>query len=275
MLEHAPSFVRPCAIGFAVLVSGCAMPTDGSEDHASVDGEDIADTSQEITNGMVVTSVEYSGVVALQVWSTTLNSYWTFCSGMLMTNRKLLTAKHCLTDDLDGRTIYAKMGFTRTPVIATVLHPDWDVALARLQAPMFMKNWQYTGYLTNPPKVDSTSYKRSIYSGSNASLDGSGVACVGYGGATNARPSPPMTAGVFATTYGSEGYSPTDEVHMWETNSMLPEGGDSGMGCITGYQTDGSPVAVVQSGCFFSSRYCYGAGAEDWGPWARYAILVW
>jgi hypothetical protein len=271
MIQHVPGRLRRYVSALLLLGYGCAAPIDETGDGVSNEDEAVAVSAQAITNGWVASNEEHLGVIAIQAWSSTSNRYWTACSGSLMSNRVVLTAKHCVTD-LGNQTLYAKMGSQRATVTQFALHPNWDVAVLRISPSMRMPNWRTDRYQTNPYQINTTGYRRSIYTGTNASLDGNVLMCYGHGGTAW---EPPLTYGWFNTTFGSDGYNPQDEVHLWETNSMLPEPGDSGMGCTYGIWFYQSPVAVVQSGCFFGSGFCYGAGAADWGPWAAIYIAFW
>ena len=95
------------AVGWVCM--GCGATPGDTENLDSVDADDVAEVAQAITPGTVVTN-QYSGHVALEVWSSSLGAYVTFCSGTLIRNRYVVTAKHCFNDDVTSRTMYARMG---------------------------------------------------------------------------------------------------------------------------------------------------------------------
>jgi len=198
---------------------------------------------------------EGSGHVALVRYSDA----WTYCSGVLMTNNKVLTAKHCVDDWVAGES-YVKMGSQYAWITAVSLKSDFDVAMLKL-APALSMNGSTTGY------------SRPIYSGTNASLNSTTTYCSGHG--PGGAGFPPLRWGYFNTTF-ADGYNPSTELHIWKNGAgQLPQGGDSGAGCATFVGPDG-PVTMIQSGCFYSPLYmCYGPGAESWRAWAQFLIVLW
>jgi hypothetical protein len=142
----------------AVAVTGCRAP---------VDGERTGTTAAPIINGTVVPEAD-SGMV--QVLPQVLPSGSTsWCSGALVTNRWLVTAKHCVRDYLSTPSaLFAQMnGETRTvDVIQT--HPILDAAMVHVTAGFTMNGmtaWWYRGF----------------YTGTTASLVGQTLNCSGYG----------------------------------------------------------------------------------------------
>jgi hypothetical protein len=254
-----------------------------AEEAADPEAEDFAVAEAEISQGFVYTREEQVGVVALQVWTETYADWYTTCSGTLMTNRTVITAKHCVDKpDPYGRTRYVKMGSQRTAIVGQVLHPTYDVAIVKLQTGMLMPNWQYDRYATSPIRTNRTDYKRGTYQGTNQSIDGLTVACYGYGGASGSKgPQPPLTFAWMQATYNpNSGINPMDQMHTSRNGyNQLQEPGDSGGPCFnaTGF-VDSSPSTArllsVLSGCFPSNpwNFCYSRTTPDISFWAWLAI---
>lgn len=259
----------------AVVASLCAVGCGGT---APVDpaSEEVDRTSEAIVNGYTLSSEENTSIVAIQVWNTVRNppAHWsTFCSGGMMTNTILVTAKHCLENPPAG-TIYAQMGSQRIALKTPyALNPDWDIAVAKLVSPMAMWNYNNGRFLTNPPKVTTSGYLRTIHTGGNQSLDQSSVMCWGHGGATDANPAPRLTYAPLNTRF-HDGYSPTEEVHMVETNNRICQPGDSGMLCLDNLSPYASALAVVSTNYEpVSPPFCSGPGPDSWGAWLTYLVV--
>jgi len=267
---HVSTRVNRCLLlPLALLCTWCGAPADDGT--RAPEDESIGTERQAIKNGYVLSSETYSGIVALQIWQ--VDRFVTVCSGALMTNNKVLTARHCNT--YFPQTQWAKMGTQRIQVTARELNAPWDVAVFKLGGSMVMPNWRYDHFLTSPVQHNSTDYARSIYSGTNASLNGATLTCIGYGGATLSGPvyEPPLTYGLFAATYplavygwGGEALMGIDSINP--SNAYM-EGGDSGAPCLDYLSTFGSAIAGVHSG----SELVVAAG--DWRVWAAWVILFW
>jgi hypothetical protein len=265
----------------ALACASCALPVEGV-DGAELEGEelgieeDVAVTQQAITNGGTIDANE-SGVVALQVWSTTLARYYTFCTGSLITNSAVLTAKHCLEGDgIETRTVYVKMGSQRKTVNRRYLHGTQDVALVKTSGAFTMPNWTWDHFSTYPAQRNNFEYGRGGYMGTNMSLKNQTVNCYGYGGDTGAEPR--LSAASFKVrVYGPNepAMNPRDQIQLLRTSSnQLHEPGDSGGPCvIPGWPIYTQLVVSVLSGCFDSLDFCYGHGAQDWRDWAAIALI--
>ena len=232
---NQPSIASVLAV--AVLAAACGG-VDNIEENDELSGldEDVGHTSEAIINGLNLASEDYTGIVAIQAWNTWVNppAHWsTFCSGGLMSNRVIVTAKHCL-DDPPVSTVYAKMGNQRIALKKPyALHPNLDIAVAELASPMRMWNYNQGQPLTSPAKITLTGYVRGIYPGTNQSLNGASLMCFGFGGNSDAVPAPPLTYGAFNVTYG-DGFNPVTEPHLQRTGGRMCQGGDSGMMCLDG-----------------------------------------
>lgn len=161
------------SIVFELAFAGCAGDADD-------DWESRAATSP-IYNGNSVSSENETGFLAL----TRYPDQHIFCSAILMTNTKALTAKHCLAGDPEPWSKYIKMGTQYAWVVDEALKSDEDVAMIKLYPPLTMSG-------------SSTGFSRPIYAGTNQYLDGEYLACFGHGpGGVGA----PLRWALFPTAY--------------------------------------------------------------------------
>ena len=139
------------------------------------------------------------------------------------------------------------MGTQRVQITEVIPHPSWDVAVIRFATPMAMPNWNRTGFVNGHPEVNTKDYVRALYSGTNASLKGARLTCIGYGpGVANALPTfATFTADYDVYTYG--------EVWLMLSTAdpagATTVGGDSGMGC--GKQKEQSIDHRAKVSCHF------------------------
>lgn len=254
----------PLMLSVVLAVAGCGDVGISSEQPSD---EELAEIEAAIQGG-AGNAVERQGNLALEFWSNESNAYVAYCSAVLMANRSALTAKHCTVGEVDPatRAVYAHMGTQRVQITEVIPNPSWDVAVIRFAAPMAMPNWNRTRFLTSPPQVNTRDYVRALYSGTNASLKGARLTCIGYGpGVANALP----TFATFTADY---------DVYTWGTvwlrqstadpAGALPVGGDSGMGCGVNYLWLSSPLAYVHSG--HTGSVSHGTGAASLTGWFGY-----
>jgi Trypsin len=257
-----------------LLLAGCGADP-GPEQ------EQLASQAQALTNGSQVGSDDYSGIVAVQIWSYNLSDYYTICTGTLLANTVVITAAHCLEDYQDV-AMFVKMGsqsWQRRAVVNRYPNENsYDVALLRLQSPMLMWNWSYDHYVGGSAQLNNTDYRRNLYSGTNQSLNGKNLICLGYGGATpNGTHQPTLKAGALKATYPSTliDYGRGDIPLVELAGAVSTEGGDSGGPCIDSLSMiGGSLTTILTSGGIYDS---YGLGAGDFAWWASigtYYILA-
>ncbi|HTU60800.1 MAG TPA: trypsin-like serine protease [Polyangiales bacterium] len=258
----------------SVALSGCAPDAGESSELGDEETGEVASQEQAISNGVVVpaTSVQTSGVVSLQYWSTSENRFVNHCTGTLLSNTAVITARHCL-DDLEARTVTIKMGTERRTVVRRYLHPDKDVAIVKLDSGLPMFNWSYDHYLSNPQQLWTSWYGRSTYSGTNMSLKGATIRCYGYGG-SGVFDAPLKRADFKVRVFGNEpAIQPRFMLQLLKTASgQLHQAGDSGGPCMTsGGAMATETLYSVLSGCF--NDFCYAHGAEEWRDWAALVMI--
>jgi hypothetical protein len=221
-------------LAIAVVLSTLGGCLDlGDED---VVDEPVGTTAQEIIGGTVV-SPEGSGWVLVLAGG--------LCSGTLLHNDWVITAKHCGV--AIGSTF--TMGSQTRTATRVVDHPTTDVSLARLSAPMAM------GGSTNRWRRP---LRRTVLP------VGTTVQCYGYGRDTFGGGSGTLRTAALAIS------STADPNYAFDANAsgQIQWLGDSGGGCI-----DGAGNALfVQSGCSYFEGgpvvSCWGTRADVIAEWA-------
>jgi hypothetical protein len=248
-------------LSVGIAGAGCGVAPDGLDDPVT----GIESTEGAITGGSVQSAV-YSGIVALELYDLNQHVFTVFCSGTMMSNGVALTAKHCLSDPKTvGQQIWVSMGGQRQLSTTQSWHPSLDVAVIRFPA-MKMWNWVFNHYATSPPQLNTTSFRRSIYQGTNASLNNTPLTCYGYG---PGGPYAPMTVATFNTTF-NDGLNPPNTLHLrYAQNGPEAVGGDSGMGCFLGNDSYLVPLAGIEQGTFVHTL-AWADGAESWRSWFGY-----
>ena len=139
------------------IVAACSFAAHGQQGEAK---KASPPASPQVISGDVI-SAEESGTVLI------LTTQWQ-CSGTLLTNEWAITAQHCDLDIAHPANVTVIMGTQSTVGVFAVGHPSLDFALVRLQHPMMMGG-------------SATGFRRALYSGSGASLEGQTLTCRGYG----------------------------------------------------------------------------------------------
>jgi len=137
-----------------LLLAACTAPTEAGPDEV----DNTANADDSIIGGTAI-SAEGTGYVNLSG-----------CSGTMITNQWVITAKHCFAADKVPSEINATMGTQSTTGASIVRYPDADVdvSLVKLAEPFTMNGSRY-------------GYRRAFYAGSTASLVGKWLVCTGYG----------------------------------------------------------------------------------------------
>jgi hypothetical protein len=215
----------------ASSIVGCGATPDGAEE------DNVGSLKDEIVDGTPVSPPDIH--VRLSITDST-GTY--LCSGTLVNDRWVVTAKHCGTRT--GSTVYR--GSDTRSVVQVVDHPSLDVTLARVDSAV--------------PDV----YVTSMYPWSTSTLAGKTVTCYGYG----INKTGPATDGSQDTGEGTlrkgtmyVGSSPTStSFTVWppQPTNVTPGPGDSGGGCFSTWAKSTALLGVLSTGSRSGSTIFYG-----------------
>jgi hypothetical protein len=186
------------SLGAVAALSGCGANTGSTED--------VGSTQAEILNGDAVASADVNVMLYTPVDATSGK----LCSGTLLNDRWLVTAKHCSASVTGPTTRLTRGSDTRTAV-AVVNHPTLDISLVQASSAF--------------PNV----YQTSMYPWDKQRLVNQNVTCYGYG--LNSLPA----SGAGTLRQGSMLIvSADDELVLVPADSrnQISAPGDSGGGCF-------------------------------------------
>ncbi len=122
-----------------LVAGGCTTTHDPSFVDDPDEGEDLDTTSFEIVGG-------YDTSIDHHPWQVGLRMNGVFCGGSILAEDWVLTAAHCVDGSVDAEDVHVYAGITARSrmgidgqtrdVSHIVLHPEYDVALLELAAPM-------------------------------------------------------------------------------------------------------------------------------------------
>ncbi|HEY8942783.1 MAG TPA: trypsin-like serine protease, partial [Polyangiaceae bacterium] len=223
----------------ALLATACAIESEP-------DSESVAGAQQAIENGTVVVD---DTIGNLRVFASFEDGVGLACSGTIVTQDWVLTARHCVDRRPTALTssIVDWKGETRT-VIDVVNNDQLDVSLLHLDSPYAIGT---PGTFVNPP-----------WTGTTAALVGQNVDCYGYGpneiggpiGTLRTATLEVLTAAPNGTYYNTE-----------QTHRRLP--GDSGSAC---FLTSGGVRYQVG---VHSQGWVNDVSAEAYRDWLRWNVL--
>jgi hypothetical protein len=103
LTTHARRALAVCASAALLCAGGCASPGAelGDEDTAS-NGE-VGVLSAAVRDGTLLDSSDYNSIVRIWATNTQFNEFRQFCTGVLLTNNLVMTARHCLEFDQEAR----------------------------------------------------------------------------------------------------------------------------------------------------------------------------
>ena len=252
---------RVC-MNLGVLVLGTVASACGGNAPEDFD-ENTGTVEQEIVNGYTTPNPTYSGIVEVVTPAGG-------CSGVLMKNLAIMTAKHCVAAYVNSPgSVSVLMGAQATVGQQIAVHDTKDVAVVRLAN-------RLATYVNG--QISYNNYVRAIYTGSDASLNNHAVMLLGYGANTN-------NCGGFGTlrhaaiTTQDDGIPGMVIAHP-NANGQIGHLGDSGGPILDGLSPYASAVAGIQTDCGGWScpagtppSVCWYDTPEVWGGWAYLALF--
>jgi hypothetical protein len=155
----------PAFAALLLPLVACEMqPPDGATDDDSVASESSA-----IIRGEQPAIRSFTGVVRLSRPDGS-----GICSGVMVTNNWVLTAKHCFAGENTAISAYIDSPATFGWISQRVDHPTLDVSMFRLLAP-------FPSYTLFDPAPRYAGYRKALYAGTTESLQWQQVECFGYG----------------------------------------------------------------------------------------------
>lgn len=207
------------ALAFPLALAACSA---GEVDSASDAEAEPGSTEQAIQNGNPGSAVP--GVV--YVYAPTAVSSGS-CSGVMLTNMWLLTAKHCVVDNAGNvaskRTVLIQDGAALQNGVASVLpHPIRDVALVALERP-----WPING--------STTGFQRALTPYAPTQLLLSNVYCAGWGQGTPSGDNSGKLRNFSSVVSGAAPDNSTFFVTKNIATNQVHRKGDSGGGCFENF----------------------------------------
>jgi hypothetical protein len=208
------TFASSLALALPMMVAACSGVEPGGEE------ERLGSSEQAIQNGDPGSAVP--GIV--YVYAATAQSHGS-CSGVMLTNKWLLTARHCVVDDAGNvaskNTVVIQGGGLQNGVAAILPHAVRDVALVALNAP-----WTING--------STEGFLRPLTPYSPAQLLLSPVYCAGYGEGTTAGGG----SGTLRNFSSIVSWAAPDNSTFFvpkNLNFQVQRKGDSGGGCFENF----------------------------------------
>jgi hypothetical protein len=215
--------------------------------------QDVSAAEESITNGNVI-SAESSTWVFIR-WP--VGNLYAKCSGALVTNRSVVTAKHCF-EGHNGEPVEIAMGSQTAVATSIALHPDHpDVAVVRMNRAFWVSG-------------SRGGYRRPfLQSGEPATPK---LVCYGYGRHIPGQTQDPFPGTLrYAILPASEIIPSSADVFTYRNeDGQLQDFGDSGGGCVmhmSHLHLKETELVSIQSFC--SSDTCTSHHSGFFGAWAE------